>query len=162
MYATDFFEVRRQRFVQIETGMRVQEDDGNVADYGLGVPLVFAEILAAHRRGHRVHVLEIRVNGNVIDGVPEPLGERLRFRVRRVQRRYVRRVGRAVERVLVPGEHLTGHEAHVRYAQLAGQVRVAPGAQQLGDHQVVGACAQRLLQVRVAERRATRVLLAAV
>lgn len=153
MYAADLLEIGRQRFVQIEVRMGVQEHHGHVTEQRFGVRPLAAKVLAAHRRGREVHVLEVHVDRDVVDDVPHALDKRHRLRVRRVQRGDVRRVGRAVKRVLIPGQHLAGHYGHVRHAQVTGQVQIAPGRQQLGDHQVVVSRAQREPEVRVFERR---------
>lgn len=71
------------------------------------------EIFTSHHRGRSVHVFEVRANNHIVDKVPEPLQERLRFWVRRIQGRDVRRVRRIVERILVPGQHLTGDDGYM-------------------------------------------------
>lgn len=162
VYASDLLEVGGQRLGRVEVEMRVEEHQGHVAEHGLGVRQPRRgrpEVPVADGRGRAVHVLEVRVHGNVVDEVPEALRERLGPRVRRVERGHARRHGRAVERVLVPRQHLAGHDGHVRHAQVTGRVQVAPGPQQLGDDQVEAARGERAQQLRVLERGAARVLM---
>lgn len=154
MNASDLFEVGRYRLVHVEIGVRVQEHQGHVPEQRLGVRMVAPETVPSRGRSAGVRVPRVRRDGRVVRGVPEALQERPRDGVRRVQRGHVRRVGRAVERALVPREHLAGHDSHVRRAQVRGQVQVAAGRQQLGDHQFVGTSSQQTTQVRVLERHA--------
>lgn len=82
MYASDFFEIGRNRFVQIEIGMGVKEHHGHVSQKGFSVRKPDVELFPAHFRGFEIRVLEVQTYRHVIDHVPDALQKRFGFGIR--------------------------------------------------------------------------------